>query len=389
MEHILFECSCPGQKEVWELAQKAWEKRPTEWIEPTFGIMMACGTTNFCDADGKALPVIVPPSSTLSAGQIKLTNPNAQNDFDVVFLFASITQVSSTPVPTDFSPHGTLAAQLAKVSLNDHSLQALYLKVVNISSPHECVSLGIGDCIVRGVHSLEREDYKLTGDVIHEVDDISAGKTELIHFEAMATFPSPDEYQFERMTSDVCHLFPLSPSLAVTYQKHQLQESQTLPSHCILAHPDFKSNNVIVSTSSDFEKLKVVGLLDPIILRDGTVPLPSRPLPGIYLTNSAMTRGGFHAFKTLQRRYGGLKGRCAMPSCVRTRGPTQDEGAERKAASNVRGFEACRGVIDIQTDTWVSNEIAMNPSSLLPFLHALLPRNASINFDFFVPVRHG
>lgn len=56
LEHILFECSCPGQKEIWELAQKAWEKRSTEWIEPTFGIMMSCGTTNLRDTDGKTLP---------------------------------------------------------------------------------------------------------------------------------------------------------------------------------------------------------------------------------------------------------------------------------------------------------------------------------------------
>jgi ribonuclease HI len=43
MEHILTQCSAPGQEEMWELAKEAWEKRGYEWIKPGIGLIIGCG----------------------------------------------------------------------------------------------------------------------------------------------------------------------------------------------------------------------------------------------------------------------------------------------------------------------------------------------------------
>lgn len=56
MEHILLECSCSGQKEIWELAEKLWEKQGTEWVALSFGTILACGTTNLKNTEGKPQP---------------------------------------------------------------------------------------------------------------------------------------------------------------------------------------------------------------------------------------------------------------------------------------------------------------------------------------------
>lgn len=56
MEHILLECSCSGQKEVWEMAKKLWEKQKTKWVTPSLGTILACGTTNLKGTNGKPKP---------------------------------------------------------------------------------------------------------------------------------------------------------------------------------------------------------------------------------------------------------------------------------------------------------------------------------------------
>ncbi|KAE9394273.1 hypothetical protein BT96DRAFT_1048432 [Gymnopus androsaceus JB14] len=56
MEHILFECEAPGQKEIWEQTEKLWDNKPTPWIKPQFGILLSCGLTDFKDTDGNRIP---------------------------------------------------------------------------------------------------------------------------------------------------------------------------------------------------------------------------------------------------------------------------------------------------------------------------------------------
>lgn len=52
MNHILAECSNPGQKEVWELARQLWAKRSDHEISPSIGTILGCGLANFTH-DGK------------------------------------------------------------------------------------------------------------------------------------------------------------------------------------------------------------------------------------------------------------------------------------------------------------------------------------------------
>ncbi|KAE9396438.1 hypothetical protein BT96DRAFT_1040004 [Gymnopus androsaceus JB14] len=56
MDHILFECQAPGQKEIWELAEKLWENKVSPWIKPHLGIILSCGLTNFKDENENHLP---------------------------------------------------------------------------------------------------------------------------------------------------------------------------------------------------------------------------------------------------------------------------------------------------------------------------------------------
>jgi hypothetical protein len=49
MEHILTQCSAPGQEEMWELAKEAWEKRGYEWIKPGIGVIIGCGLVRLPD----------------------------------------------------------------------------------------------------------------------------------------------------------------------------------------------------------------------------------------------------------------------------------------------------------------------------------------------------
>ncbi|KAJ3804367.1 hypothetical protein EV368DRAFT_51793, partial [Lentinula lateritia] len=53
MEHILLECTCTGQEEIWELAEKLWSKQKTPWVKPNFGIIQGCGLACFTDDEGK------------------------------------------------------------------------------------------------------------------------------------------------------------------------------------------------------------------------------------------------------------------------------------------------------------------------------------------------
>ncbi|KAF7789323.1 hypothetical protein EIP86_000267 [Pleurotus ostreatoroseus] len=56
MEHILTECSAPGQCEVWHLTRNLWERSGREWLPLTFGTVIACGMALLTSAEGNPLP---------------------------------------------------------------------------------------------------------------------------------------------------------------------------------------------------------------------------------------------------------------------------------------------------------------------------------------------
>ncbi|KAJ3828071.1 hypothetical protein F5880DRAFT_1459948, partial [Lentinula raphanica] len=56
MEHILLECSCPDQQTIWNLAAQLWSHQETQWIAPSFGTILACGSINLQDSSKKVLP---------------------------------------------------------------------------------------------------------------------------------------------------------------------------------------------------------------------------------------------------------------------------------------------------------------------------------------------
>ncbi|KAJ3820010.1 hypothetical protein F5880DRAFT_1488743 [Lentinula raphanica] len=56
MEHILLECECSGQKEIWEMAETLWKNQKTEWIRPELGIILGCGVISMRDGNKRVLP---------------------------------------------------------------------------------------------------------------------------------------------------------------------------------------------------------------------------------------------------------------------------------------------------------------------------------------------
>ncbi|KAF7797785.1 hypothetical protein EIP86_008987 [Pleurotus ostreatoroseus] len=56
MEHILADCSAPGQREIWELCRRLWEQRGQPWPQLSFGTVLACGTASLSDPDNNPQP---------------------------------------------------------------------------------------------------------------------------------------------------------------------------------------------------------------------------------------------------------------------------------------------------------------------------------------------
>ncbi|KAJ6451089.1 hypothetical protein C8R47DRAFT_998661 [Mycena vitilis] len=56
MEHILLECTRPGQKEVWKLAEELWLLDHKDWPAVSLGAILGCGLAIFKDENGKNLP---------------------------------------------------------------------------------------------------------------------------------------------------------------------------------------------------------------------------------------------------------------------------------------------------------------------------------------------
>ncbi|KAJ3858804.1 hypothetical protein EV359DRAFT_68712 [Lentinula novae-zelandiae] len=58
MEHILMDCQAPGQKEVWELTKRLWEKTGVTWKGIEFGNILSCSLADYQDTKGKRKPEV-------------------------------------------------------------------------------------------------------------------------------------------------------------------------------------------------------------------------------------------------------------------------------------------------------------------------------------------
>jgi ribonuclease HI len=57
MSHILTECPIPGQKEIWDLTRRLWEKKHNVWPETrNLGAIVGSGLANFQDSEGHCKP---------------------------------------------------------------------------------------------------------------------------------------------------------------------------------------------------------------------------------------------------------------------------------------------------------------------------------------------
>ncbi|KAL6308233.1 hypothetical protein BKA93DRAFT_815570 [Sparassis latifolia] len=56
MEHILNDCSAPGQEIIWSLAKKLWLKKHPSWPNISLGTILGCSLANFCSTNGKRQP---------------------------------------------------------------------------------------------------------------------------------------------------------------------------------------------------------------------------------------------------------------------------------------------------------------------------------------------
>jgi len=56
LEHILTECTTPGQKESWGLAEQLWKLRHKTWLMPGPAAIIACTQAHFPDRNGTPTP---------------------------------------------------------------------------------------------------------------------------------------------------------------------------------------------------------------------------------------------------------------------------------------------------------------------------------------------
>ncbi|KAJ7779935.1 hypothetical protein B0H16DRAFT_1300123, partial [Mycena metata] len=56
LQHILLECSSPGQSEIWKLAEKFWKQKYSEWPEMSMGLLLGSSLAIFKDGNGKPQP---------------------------------------------------------------------------------------------------------------------------------------------------------------------------------------------------------------------------------------------------------------------------------------------------------------------------------------------
>ncbi|KAJ3733993.1 hypothetical protein DFJ43DRAFT_1131013 [Lentinula guzmanii] len=53
MDHILTECQCPGQQQIWELTKEICTKKGIEWNEPSLGMILGAGVIKPNKREGK------------------------------------------------------------------------------------------------------------------------------------------------------------------------------------------------------------------------------------------------------------------------------------------------------------------------------------------------
>ncbi|KAF9800817.1 hypothetical protein IEO21_10288 [Rhodonia placenta] len=56
LEHILIECTAPGRREVWCLAEHLWLRKHHHWPQPSLGGVLGCGLASFSSATGQPRP---------------------------------------------------------------------------------------------------------------------------------------------------------------------------------------------------------------------------------------------------------------------------------------------------------------------------------------------
>ncbi|KAJ7846786.1 hypothetical protein B0H13DRAFT_1646440, partial [Mycena leptocephala] len=56
MEHILLQCTRPGQAEIWKLAEELWLMKDDTWPALSMGTLLGCGLANFKGENGKNSP---------------------------------------------------------------------------------------------------------------------------------------------------------------------------------------------------------------------------------------------------------------------------------------------------------------------------------------------
>ncbi|KAJ6621976.1 hypothetical protein B0H10DRAFT_1788983 [Mycena sp. CBHHK59/15] len=53
LEHILLDCTSPGQEIVWRAAESLWREKEGDWPAMSLGVLLGCGLAEFCDDKGK------------------------------------------------------------------------------------------------------------------------------------------------------------------------------------------------------------------------------------------------------------------------------------------------------------------------------------------------
>ncbi|KAJ6566536.1 hypothetical protein B0H19DRAFT_1209608 [Mycena capillaripes] len=56
LEHIMLECSAPGQQQIWQLAETLWRLRFTPWPRLNWGLLLGCALAKLKSAKGHPIP---------------------------------------------------------------------------------------------------------------------------------------------------------------------------------------------------------------------------------------------------------------------------------------------------------------------------------------------
>jgi hypothetical protein len=70
MEHILLQCTAPGQQEIWNLARQLWELKKKSWPRIHYGTILGCSLVTMTDdvykrGDNRLFHILVSESAHL------------------------------------------------------------------------------------------------------------------------------------------------------------------------------------------------------------------------------------------------------------------------------------------------------------------------------------